>query len=36
PIRRIVPPVGLFDLSPVVAYLVLVLLQAFVDRVIFR
>jgi YggT family protein len=35
PIRRLLPPTGMFDFSPLVAWLVLYLLRLFVFRVLF-
>lgn len=34
PLRRVLPPLGMFDLSPFVAYLMLVLAQSFLSSVI--
>lgn len=36
PLRRIVPPIGMFDVSPLVAYLLLLVVRAVVFRLIFQ
>lgn len=35
PIRRIVPPLGMMDITPIVALILLQIVQALVDRVLF-
>ncbi|MGE0438901.1 MAG: YggT family protein [Gemmatimonadales bacterium] len=35
PVRRVMPPIGILDFSPMVAYLILLLLRGFVFRVFF-
>ena len=35
PIRRVVPPLGMFDISPLVAYFVLYLVEQLVMRGLF-